>query len=74
MNSPQVIARVAAFVFLIIFFLGMSTELLIRPGIIMPGDATATTQNIAASEGFFRLSLVSDLIREVLLMVLPLIL
>ena len=29
-NSPQETARVAAFVFLIIFFLGMSTELFIR--------------------------------------------
>ena len=74
MNSPQKIGRVAAFVFLIIFFLGMSTELFIRPGIIVPGDAAATVKNIAASEALFRLSLVSDLIRQALLMVLPLVL
>ena len=73
-NSPQKIARVAAFVFLIIFFLGMSTELFIRPGMIVPGDAAATVKNIAASEALFRLSLVSDLIRQALLMLLPLIL
>jgi Domain of unknown function (DUF4386) len=73
-NSPQKIARVAAFVFLIIFFLGMSTELFIRPGMIVQGDAAATVKNIAASEALFRLSLVSDLIRQVLLMLLPLIL
>jgi hypothetical protein len=73
-NSPQTIARVAAFLFLIIFMLGMSTELFIRPGMIVPGDAAATVKNIAASEALFRLSLVSDLIRLVLLMLLPLVL
>lgn len=73
-NSPQKIARVAAFVFLIIFFLGMSTELFIRPGMIVPGDAASTVKNIAASETLFRLSIVSDLIRQALLMLLPLVL
>jgi hypothetical protein len=73
-NSPQKIARIAAFVFLIIFLLGMSTELFIRPGMIVPGDAAATVKNIAASESLFRLSVVSDLIRQALLMLLPLIL
>ena len=60
--------------FLGIFFLGMSTELFIRPGMVMPGDAAATVKNIAASEALFRLSLLSDLIRQALLMVLPLVL
>jgi hypothetical protein len=73
-NSPQKTARVAAFVFLIIFFLGMSAELFIRPGMIVPGDAATTVRNIAASEALFRLSLVSDLIRQTLLMALTLIL
>jgi hypothetical protein len=73
-NSPQKTARVAAFVFLIIFFLGMSAELFIRPGMIVTGDAAATVRNIAASESLFRLSVVSDLIRQALLMLLPLIL
>jgi hypothetical protein len=52
----------------------MSTELFIRPGMIVPGDAAATVKNIAASEALFRLSLVSDLIRQALLMLLPLVL
>jgi hypothetical protein len=64
MNSSQKTARVAAFVFLIIFFLGMSSELFIRSGMFVPGDAAATVRNIAASEALFRLSLVSDLIRQ----------
>jgi hypothetical protein len=73
-NSPQKTARFAAFVFLIIFLLGMSTELFIRPGMLVPGDAAATVKNIAASEALFRLSLVSDLIRQALLVLLPLVL
>ena len=74
MNSSQKTARVAACVFLIIFFLGMSTELFIRPDIIVPGDAATTVNNIMASESLFRLSLVSDLIRQMFLMLLPLVL
>jgi len=73
-NSPQKTARVAALVFLIIFILGMSTELFIRPGMIVPGDTAATVKNIVASGSLFRLSVVSDLFRQALLMLLPLIL
>lgn len=73
-NSPQITARVAALLFVLIFILGMSTEPFIRPGMIVPGDAAATVRNIAASEALFRLSVVSDLIRRALLMILPLIL
>jgi len=72
--SPQKTARVAAFVFVLIFILGMSTELFIRPGLIVPGDPAGTVKNIAASEVLFRLSIVSDLVRQALLMLLPLIL
>ena len=73
-NSPQMTARVAACLFLGIFFLGISTELFIRPGMLVSGDAAATVKNISASEPLFRLSLVSDLFRQVLLMVLPVVL
>lgn len=73
-NSPKKTAKVAACVFLGIFFLGMSTELFIRPGMIVSGDAAATARNVTASEALFRLSLVSDLIRQVLLIALPLVL
>ena len=74
MNSPQKTARIAACIFLSIFFLGMSTELFIRPGMIVPEDAEVTVRNIAASESLFQLSLMSDLLRHVLLMALPLML
>ncbi|MGD8402052.1 MAG: DUF4386 domain-containing protein [Anaerolineales bacterium] len=72
--SPQKTARVAAIVFLIIFFQGMSAELFIRPDIIVPGDAATTVNNIVASESLFRLSLVSDLIRQMFILLLVLVL
>jgi len=72
--NPNKIARVAVFVFLIIVCLGMSAELVLRPGIIVPGDAATTVNNIMASESLFRLSLVSDLIRQIFMMLLPLVL
>lgn len=74
MNSPQKAARVAVFVFLIIVCLGMSAELFIRSDIIVPGDAATTVNNIMASESLFRLSLVSDLIRQIFMTLLPLVL
>jgi len=52
----------------------MSAELFIRPDIIVPGDAATTVNNIMASESLFRLSLVSDLIRQTFMMLLPLVL
>ena len=73
-NSPQKTARVAAFVFLIIFCQGMAAELFIRPAIIVPGDAATTVKNMMASGSLFRLSIVSDLIRLMFLMLLPLLL
>jgi len=73
-NSPLKTARVAAIVFLIIFFQGMSAELFIRPDIIVPGDAATTVNNIVASESLFRLSLVSDLIRQMFMVLLVLVL
>ena len=47
--NPDKTARVAGFVFLIIFCLGVSAELFIRPDIIVPGDAARTVNNIMAS-------------------------
>lgn len=34
----------------------------VRSGLIVPGDAAATAENIAASEGLFRLGFVTDLV------------
>jgi hypothetical protein len=72
--SPQKTARFAACMFLGIFLLGITTELFIRPGMLVPGDAAVTVKNIAASAAIFRLSMVSDLLRQIMLIILPLLL
>ena len=74
MNSPQKTARVAAFVFLIVFGLGISAELFVLGDIIVPEDAATTVNNIAASESLFRLSLVGGLIRQMFMLLLVLVL
>jgi hypothetical protein len=52
----------------------MASELFIRPAIIVPGDAATTVKNIMASGSLFRVSIVSDLIRQMFLVLLPLVL
>jgi hypothetical protein len=74
MNSPQKTARVAGFLFLIIYALGIFGQLFVRESLIVPGDAATTVNNIMASESLFRLGFVTDLIRQTVLMLLPLVL
>ena len=72
--NPNKTARVAGFLYLIIFCLGIFAELFVRQRLIVPGDAATTVNSIMASESLFRLSLVSDLIRHTFLILLPLVL
>jgi len=72
MNSPKKIARATGLLYLLIFALGIFAELFVRQDLVVPGNAAATAGNISASESLFRLSLVSDLIRHTLLILLPL--
>jgi hypothetical protein len=65
-------ARLAGILFLLIFFLGLTVEVFIRPGIIIPGDGAATIKNIVDSELLFRISLVIDLIRQIVIILLAL--
>jgi hypothetical protein len=52
----------------------MATELFIRPAIIVPGDAAITVNHMVASESLFRLSIVSDLLRQMFMVLLLLLL
>ncbi|MBN2469478.1 MAG: DUF4386 domain-containing protein [Anaerolineae bacterium] len=56
------IAWIAGVLYLIIIAAGMFADGFARPSLIVPGDAAATVSNILASQGLFRLSIVSDLI------------
>lgn len=59
-TSPLVYARAAGVLYLIIIVFGVFSELAVRASLIVPGDATATAQNIMASEGLFRIGFVGD--------------
>lgn len=62
MTSLQQKARIAGVFYLFIFICAGFAEGYVRTGVLVPGDASATTQNILASERLFRLGLASDLL------------
>ena len=59
---PQRVARTAGFGYLMIIVAGIFAEFIVRSGMIVPGDAAATTGNITASESLFRLGIAGDLV------------
>ena len=71
--SPQVYARVGGLAYLIIIVAGALGEMFIRSKLIVSGDASATTHNIAASPLLWRLGLAGDLVMHVFDLVLALV-
>jgi hypothetical protein len=61
-RSPQRYARLAGVMYLAIILLGMFGELYVRARYIVPGDASATAQAIAASPQLWRMGIVGDLL------------
>ncbi|MHC4104233.1 MAG: DUF4386 domain-containing protein [Planctomycetota bacterium] len=61
-TSLRKIARIAGLLYLIIIVSGIFSEMFVRSNLIVPGDATATANNILASESLFRIGFASDLI------------
>jgi hypothetical protein len=74
MSSIKGTARFAGFLYLMVFLLGIFGELFVRQGLYLPENAGVTASNLMASDTLFRLSLVTDLIRQAVLVLLPLIL
>ena len=62
MKSIKSKARIAGVFYLLIFICAGFAEGYVRTGALVPGDPSATAQNILASEGIFRLGLASDLL------------
>jgi hypothetical protein len=60
--SQHKAARIAGVLYLIIIITGIFAEFFVRSSLIVAGDATATANNIMASEGLFRIGIASDLI------------
>ena len=61
-NSAKVNARTAGVLYLIIIISGLFSEVFVRTGIIVPGDATTTAANIESNTFLFRIGFISDLI------------
>ena len=61
-TSPQVYARVAGLIWLIIAIMAPFAEFFVRQRLIVPGNVAATAENIVASQSLFRAGFVSDLV------------
>ena len=64
-TSPQVYARIGGLAYLIIIVAGTMGEMFIRNKLIVSGDASATTHNIAASPLLWRIGIAGDLAMHV---------
>ncbi len=59
-NSPLGYARMAGVLYLVIIVFGISSEVIVRSGLIAWGDPAATAESILASLGMFRLGFLAD--------------
>src|SRR5262249_21800123 len=73
-RSPQTYARIGGLLYLIIIAADALAELFVRSQLIVPRDATATAQNIMASESLWRIGFASTLVMLVCAVALLLIL
>lgn len=62
--SPQNLARVAGFLYLLLGVFGMFGMMYVPTTLLVPEDATATAYNILASEGLFRSGIVGRLLTQ----------
>jgi hypothetical protein len=62
MKNPKVLARVAGLLYLAVAVFGSWAQLVARSAVHVPGDATATTDNLVQNSGLFRAGLVADML------------
>jgi hypothetical protein len=60
MNSIKKTARIAGFLYLIMFVCGFFSMMYVPSTLIVPGDAATTASNIMASEWLFRIGIVGE--------------
>ena len=72
-TSPQVYARTGGVLYLIMIILGIINELVVRGGIIVPGDVAATAANLKSSESLWRFGIAIELIMVIITICLALI-
>jgi hypothetical protein len=63
MSSEKRLARIAGSRYLVVAALGGFAELVVRAGIVEPGNAAATADNIRTSDSLFRLGFAGDLVQ-----------
>ncbi len=61
-TSPLVYARIAGILAILLVVLGPFSLIYVPSTLIVPGDATATADNIRSSESLFRTAIISDLV------------
>ena len=61
-TSPQVYARVAGLIWVIVAIMAPFAEFFVRQRLFVPGDVAGTADNIVASQSLFRAGFASDLI------------
>ena len=59
-TSPLVYARLAGLLVLVLVVISPFSLIYIPSTLVVPGDATATANNVMASDGLFRLGIISD--------------
>jgi Domain of unknown function (DUF4386) len=74
MTSNKALARTAGALYLLLAVLGGFSELYVRDGVDVPGNAAATAANIVQSETLFRVGALTDLVGITVFLVLGLIL
>lgn len=74
MNSNKKTARIAGLIYLIIVLTGIFNLMYVPSKLIVWDDASATINNIMASESLFRLGIVTGLISYTCFLILPLVL
>jgi hypothetical protein len=62
MTSPRSLARIAGLLYLVVAVLTGFSELFVRAGALVAGDATATANNVRSSATLFRIGLAADLV------------
>ena len=65
-SNPQKTARIAGLLYLLLMPLGILGILYVPEALFVPGDHTATANNIIANEPLFRLSIVSALLVQII--------
>jgi hypothetical protein len=71
-TSPQVNARIAGFIYLLLAITGVFSIMYVPSTLIVPGDATATANNITSSELLFRTGILISFISNVIFVFLVL--